>query len=75
MRKTSEKAEMRSHYDFKGGVRGKFARRYAQGTNVVVLEPDVARAFPTADSVNRSLRAVRELVRLQKVRQAPKGMP
>jgi hypothetical protein len=66
MRKTSENSEMQSHYDFSNGVRGKYARRYAQGTNVVVLEPDVARAFPTADAVNRSLRAVRELLRLQK---------
>ena len=56
---------MQSHYDFSGGTRGKHARRYAQGTNIVVLEPDVARAFPTASSVNRSLRALRELVRLQ----------
>ena len=48
------------------GVRGKFTRRYARGTNVVVLDPDVARAFPNAASVNQSLRALRDLVRLQK---------
>ncbi len=47
---------MRAEYDFSGGVRGKYAKRYAQGTNVVVLEPDVADAFPTARAVNAALR-------------------
>ena len=66
MRKTVKEPEMRSEYEFSKGVRGKFARRYARGTNVVVLDPDVARAFPNAASVNQSLRALRDLVRLQK---------
>jgi hypothetical protein len=43
-------------YDFRGGIRGKYARAYAEGTNVVLLDPDVARAFPTAADVNRALR-------------------
>jgi len=43
-------------FDFSNGVRGKYARRYAVGTNVVVLEADVARAFPTARAVNDALR-------------------
>ena len=34
---------MRSEYDFSGGVRGKYAKRFAKGTNIVVLDPDVAR--------------------------------
>ena len=42
--KTGEPA-MRPEYDFSRGVRGKYARRFAQGTNVVVLEPDVAKRF------------------------------
>ena len=54
----SEPDEMRPEYDFRGGVRGKYARRYAEGTNVVVLEPDVAAVFPDAASVNRALRKV-----------------
>ena len=45
-------------YDFGAGERGKYAQRYAQGTNVVVLAPDVARAFPSARAVNRALRQV-----------------
>lgn len=49
---------MRAEYDFSGGVRGKYAKRYALGTNIVVLEPDVAEAFPTARAVNTALRKV-----------------
>lgn len=49
---------MRAEYDFRGGVRGNYAKRYANGTNVVVLDPDVADAFPTARAVNAALRKV-----------------
>ena len=52
----SDRAELVPEYDFRGGVRGKYAGRYAAQTNVVVLDPDVARAFPTASEVNRALR-------------------
>ncbi len=48
--------EMRPEYDFSKGVRGKYAKRYAEGTNVVVLDPDVAAVFPDAASVNQALR-------------------
>src|SRR5438034_1229065 len=47
--------EMLREYDFSKGVRGKYARRYARGSNVVVLEPDVAKVFPNAEAVNSSL--------------------
>ncbi|MGH7981769.1 MAG: hypothetical protein ACREFF_01320 [Candidatus Udaeobacter sp.] len=68
MKKRNEKnnSEMQAEYDFSAGVRGKYARRYAQGTNVVVLEPDVARAFPNAEAVNSSLRALAQIIRKQK---------
>lgn len=59
-------SEMQAEYDFSQAVRGKYARRYAQGTNVVVLEPDVARAFPNAKAVNSSLRALAQIIRKQK---------
>jgi hypothetical protein len=49
---------MREEYDFKGGVRGKYAKRFAEGTNLVLLEPDVAKAFPDSRSVNEALREV-----------------
>ena len=47
---------MRAEYDFSQGVRGKYAKRFAAGSNVVVLEPDVASAYPTAKAVNAALR-------------------
>ena len=52
---------LRSEYDFasmKNGVRGKYVRRFRAGTNVVLLEPEVAEAFPTEDAVNEALRGV-----------------
>jgi hypothetical protein len=57
--------EMRSYYDFSGGVRGKYAKRYAEGTNVVVLDPDVADVFKDAESVNETLRAVARIIEIQ----------
>lgn len=58
-------SEPRAEYDFSRGVRGKYARRFAAGSNVVMLEPDVAKAFPNQERVNRSLRALVSLVEMQ----------
>ena len=71
MKKASNKSarkQVRNEYDFSQGERGKYARRYAQGTNVVVLEPDVAKVFHNSKVVNVSLRSIirqraRELVK------------
>jgi hypothetical protein len=49
---------MRAEYDFSGGVRGKYAAQFAEGTNLVLLAPDVAAEFPTASAVNKALREV-----------------
>jgi len=49
---------MREEYDFTGGVRGKYAKRFAKGSNVVVLDPDVAKAFKNSLAVNDALREV-----------------
>lgn len=43
---------------FKSGVRGKYAKQYREGTNVVLLDPDVAKAFPNSQAVNDALRRV-----------------
>lgn len=48
--------EMREEYDLRGGVRGKFFAEYRKGTNVVLLEPDVAKVFRSSEAVNRALR-------------------
>ncbi|MDQ3509031.1 MAG: hypothetical protein M3494_13635 [Actinomycetota bacterium] len=45
---------MLDEYDFSAGGRGKYAERYSQGSNVVVLSPDVAKSFPDSESVNRA---------------------
>jgi hypothetical protein len=53
--------DLRSEYDLsklKGGVRGKYAKRFQQGTNLVLLSPDVARYFPDEQSVNAALRSL-----------------
>ena len=51
-----KKKEMLDEYDFSSGVRGKYVQGYREGTNVVILEPDVAKAFPNSRSVNDALR-------------------
>ena len=63
-RKSTENGDdLRPEYDFSGGVRGKHAARYAAGTNVVVLDPDVAAVFPNSVAVNEALRALVPLIR------------
>ena len=52
------KEEMRPEYDFRGGVRGKYYKQYMEGTNVVLLEPDVAAVFRDSESVNQALRVL-----------------
>jgi hypothetical protein len=70
MKKNSEdrvNGNMRSEYDFssmKGGVRAKYYGRYRKGSNVVLLEPDVAKAFPTEDAVNQALRGILSTTRV-----------
>ncbi len=61
MSKATEKDEMRSEYDFSGGVRGRHYQNYQQGTNIVFLEPDIAKAFKDSESVNHALRMLLEL--------------
>ena len=56
---------MLNEYDFSKGVRGKYAKRYAAGTNVVVLLPDVAEVYPDSESVNEALRVLLKIARQQ----------
>jgi len=48
----------RPEYDFTGGERGKYAQRFAEGSNVIVLDPDVAKVFTDSESVNDALRSL-----------------
>ncbi len=59
--KNQKEPGMREEYDFSEGVRGKYAKRYAKGSNVVILEPDVAKIFSTSRSVNDALRSLVEI--------------
>jgi hypothetical protein len=53
--------DMLDDYDFSQGVRGKYVERFAQGSNVVVLAPDVAEVFPDSEPVNAALRLLVEI--------------
>jgi hypothetical protein len=63
--KRSDGNGMRKEYDFSSGVRGKYASRFAEGSNVVVLDPDVARVFPDSKAVNRALRVLSDAAKKQ----------
>jgi hypothetical protein len=63
MKKMSNDPDMLEEYDFRGGVRGKYADRYAEGTNVVVIDPDVIEYFPDHDAVNDALRGLADIIR------------
>jgi hypothetical protein len=72
MKKATDKDELRPEYDsslIRSGVRGKYAKRYQAGTNLVCLAPDVAAAFPDAGAVNEALRL------LMKVAQSAASRP
>ena len=66
MKRMQKDPNMLEEYDFSKGVQGKYAKRYEEGTNVVVIEPDVAKVFPDHDSVNQALRSLAEIIRRQK---------
>ena len=65
--------ELRPEYDFSkigGGVRGKYVERYRTGTNLVLLDPDIAKAFPTDASVNEALRLLLQIAQRQQPKNA-----
>lgn len=61
--KAKRDPDMLAEYDFSQGVRGKYAQRYSEGTNLVALSPDVAEFFPDSEAVNAALRALIEIAR------------
>jgi hypothetical protein len=71
--------ELRPEYDLrellKGGVRGKYADRYREGTNLVLLDHDVAEVFPTDKAVNEALRLVIRLTKLSRSEKRSEGKP
>jgi hypothetical protein len=71
MKKMPNDPDLLEEYDFTGGVRGKYAKRYAQGTNVVVIDPDVAEYFSDHESVNESLRGLVSIIKRQSLLKRP----
>ena len=65
MKRMRNDPDLLQEYDFSKGVRGKYAKRYAEGANVVVIEPDVAEYFPDHQAVNESLRSIIAIIRRQ----------
>lgn len=57
---------MRKEYDFSGAARGKYSAKYKEGTNIVLLDPDVAKVFRTPESVNQALRSLTQIIKAQK---------
>lgn len=68
--RTRRDPDMLDEYDFSKGVRGKYAKRYAEGNNVVILSPDVAQVFPDSESVNEALRVLVKVAR-RKLKKIP----
>ena len=68
-KQTEQNDELRPEYDLKSllkdGVRGKYAARYNAGTTLVLLEPEVAKAFPNDKAVNEALKLVIKLTKIQ----------
>jgi len=61
MKKPSERKDNSQKYDFSKGVRGKYARKYHQGSNIIVLDPDLAERFPNSQAVNQALRSLADI--------------
>jgi hypothetical protein len=73
MSEKSEKEEMRAKYELSGGVRGKHHQASREGSNVVLLDPEVARVFRDAEAVNRALRMLIHLATEEVRRNLTKG--
>lgn len=69
-RGTTDRDTMRPEYDFSKGKRGVTAVRYAEGANVVVVDPDVLDVFPDGASINQTLRALAPVIRKQRAHQS-----
>jgi hypothetical protein len=69
----NDDTEMLDNYDFSGGVRGKYAQRYKEGTNLVRLDDDVIAMFPKAEEINAILRSLGTIIRQHGITQQPGG--
>jgi hypothetical protein len=68
MKRMQKDPDLLEEYDFSKGIRGKYSKMYAEGVNMVAIDPDVAEIFPDHDSVNQALRSLAEIIKIQKKR-------
>ena len=66
MKKMQKDPDMLEEYDFSNGIQGKYSKRYSEGTNVVVIEPDIVKFFPDHESVNQALRSLAGIIKRQR---------
>lgn len=66
MKRMRKDPDMLEEYDFSKGIRDKYSKKYKEGANVVVIEPDVVKYFPGHDSVNQALRSLTQIIAKQK---------
>ncbi|OIP75968.1 MAG: hypothetical protein AUK07_00485 [Parcubacteria group bacterium CG2_30_36_21] len=62
MKRMRKDPDMLEEYDFSKGIRGKYSKKFKEGANVVVIEPDVAKYFSDHDSVNQALRSLTQII-------------
>lgn len=65
MKKAKKEPEMLPEYDFSRGARGKYAAKYAKGSNIIVLDKTILDVFPDSKAANRALKALAEIIRSQ----------
>jgi len=65
--------DMLEEYDFSNGVRGKYANKYKEGTNIVILEPELMEFFPDSLSVNDALKSLAKIMKKYKNKRAEQG--
>ena len=73
MKPMSNDPDMLEEYDFSKSIRGKYAKRYSKGTNVVIIDPDVAEFFPDGNSVNDALRSLIPIIKKREKRAGKQG--
>jgi hypothetical protein len=66
MRKMQNDPDMLEEYDFSKGIQGKYSQKYSEGTNVIVIDPDIKKYFPDHDSVNQALRSLVDIIKRRK---------
>ena len=73
MKPMSNDPDMMEEYDFSKGVRGKYSKKYKKGTNIIVIDPDVAEFFPDNEAVNEALRSLIPIIKKREKRIAEQG--